>query len=148
MIFDNNLKMKLALEKHWDILLVDNILQEYLTNKPSITYKRSQNLRDILIHSHDVGQKIERAFGSKGPKWGSHGQPCGDCVACCNVDTACHFWKSQHTRQFKITHPITCSTSGVIYFATCPRGLIYVGLSSRQLAQREGTCFGHNCGPR
>lgn len=63
--------MRFALEKHWEILFADNALKEHLTKKTSITYKRSQNLRDLLVHSHHAGQKLERAFGSKGPKWGS-----------------------------------------------------------------------------
>lgn len=40
------------------------------------------------------------------------------------------------TREFHITHSITCTTKGVVYFATCPCGLIYVGLTPRELRRR------------
>lgn len=113
--------MRSALEKHWDILLVDKILQNHVSTYPSVTYRRSENLRDTSVHSHHAGEKFEKAFGSKG------------CVACGNVETGNNFWNSQHTSEYKITHHITCSTSGVIYFATCPCGLIYIGMTTRQL---------------
>lgn len=128
------IKSVLKKKKHWDILWADNILTDHLTTRPSITYRRSWNLCDMLFQSHHTGLKIERAFGSKDPRWGCC--PCGNCVACCNMDTAYTFWNSQQTREFKITHHITCNMTGVIYFALCPCGLIYVGLTTRQFRRR------------
>lgn len=48
-------EMKSALDKYWDILLADNVLNDHSTTSPSITYRRSQNLCDILVHSHHTG---------------------------------------------------------------------------------------------
>lgn len=80
---------------------------------------------------------IEKAFGSKGPKWGCC--PCGGGgvgvageVVFYNIDTAMMFWNSQRTKDYAIT----CSTSRVIYSATCLCDFIYVGLTSRVFQRR------------
>lgn len=46
------------------------------------------------------------------------------------------FCDSSKTRKYKITHTINCSTIGVIYYATCPCELLYIGLTSRKLKKR------------
>lgn len=57
-------------------------------------------------------------------------------MACCNLDTATEFSDSSGQKAYSITHTISCSTSGVVYHATCPCGLIYGGLTSRELRRR------------
>lgn len=63
-------------------------------------------------------------------------KPCGSCVACQNIETTSVFWNSGKTQDFRITHSITCTTKGAVYFAICPCGLIYIGLTSRELRRR------------
>lgn len=63
-------EMRNALSKYWDILKRNPILSQYVDNYPSNLFRRSENLRDILVRSHYRGLSPERAFGSKGPKWG------------------------------------------------------------------------------
>ncbi|XP_056414279.1 uncharacterized protein LOC130356583 isoform X2 [Hyla sarda] len=111
-----------------------NQVDQYLTEKPSFTYRRSKNLKDLLVHSHHKGQNANRLFGSKGPKWGC--KPCGGCVPCPNTETAKDFWDSSQQKKYLITYPITCNTVGVVYFATCPCNLIYIGLTCRELRHR------------
>lgn len=127
-------EMKQALAKYWDILLEDKCLKKCLPKTPSLTYKRAQNLRDILVRSHHSGPRPDQAFGSKGPKWGC--KPCGTCVACPNVEVTNKFWNSGLTKEYKITHTITCNTKNVVYFAVCPCNLIYVGLTTREFKRR------------
>ncbi|XP_056425863.1 uncharacterized protein LOC130367467 [Hyla sarda] len=122
------------LAKHWDILCLDPTLSLYLQPHPSITYKRAPNLRDMLVHSHYGGKQPPKLFGSKGPQWGC--KPCGSCVACPNILLSNSFLDSSGIKEYKITHAITCSTVGVIYYATCPCNLVYIGLTSRELKRR------------
>ncbi|XP_069816651.1 vomeronasal type-2 receptor 1-like [Dendropsophus ebraccatus] len=43
---------------------------------------------------------------------------------------------SRETKKYKIVHHITCTTERVIYQASCPCGLMYIGMTSRQLKTR------------
>ncbi|CAJ0966661.1 unnamed protein product [Ranitomeya imitator] len=113
---------------------MDKTLDKYLNNQPSITYRRAKNLKDLLVHSYHEGQTPEKAFGSKGPKWGFF--PCNDCIACPNMSRASEFLSSDGTQTYRITQHITCNSVGVIYYATCPCRKIYVGLTSRPLKIR------------
>lgn len=110
-------------------VLVDNTLKEHLIEKPSITYKRSQNLRDILVRSHHTGQKIERAFGFKGPKWGS--RPCVVILMWhVTFGTPNIHVSSKSLIQLHVIQ------AGWYIFATCPCRLSYISLTSRQLRHR------------
>ncbi|CAJ0932051.1 unnamed protein product [Ranitomeya imitator] len=131
---DKGPAMKQALEKYWPMLKMDKTLDKYLNNQPSITYRRAKNLKDLLVHSYHEGQTPEKAFGSKGPKWGFF--PCNDCIACPNMSRASEFLSSDGTQTYRITQHITCNSVGVIYYATCPCRKIYVGLTSRPLKIR------------
>lgn len=84
--------------KYWDILKKDPVLTQYVDRYPSITFRRSKNVRDLLVRSHYQGLSQERAFGSKRPKWGC--QSCGDCLAYSNIDTATHIPNSIGSREF------------------------------------------------
>ncbi|XP_077125567.1 uncharacterized protein LOC143782231 isoform X2 [Ranitomeya variabilis] len=127
-------EMRNALKKFWPLLQTDKDLKRYLPNHPSITYRRSSNLKDQLVHSYYAGPKIEKAFGSRGQKWGCF--PCKNCIACPNIDHASTFTSSDGKKTFTITQHITCNTTGVIYYAQCPCPKVYVGLTSRALKIR------------
>ncbi|CAJ0952190.1 unnamed protein product [Ranitomeya imitator] len=126
--------MRQALNKYWAILKSDQTLTRHISDTSSITYRRSKNLKDILVHSYYPGGDPNKAFGSKGPKWGFF--PCNDCIACPNMQKASGFESSDGTKNFTITQHITCNSIGVIYYAKCPCGKIYVGLTSRPLRLR------------
>lgn len=128
-----NVEMRLALRKYWDIHTSDDVVCQYLPADPSVTFKRARNLGDMLVRSH-TGTLPKNLSGSRGPRWGC--KPCGDCVACLNIELTNIFWDSNKTREYRITHTITFVTKFVVYFAVCPCGLIYVGLTSRELHRR------------
>lgn len=65
-------EMRGALSKFWDLLTIDPVLKLYLPKQPSITYRRSKNLRDSLVCSDHMGTQPEYIFGSKGSKWGCY----------------------------------------------------------------------------
>ncbi|CAJ0921856.1 unnamed protein product [Ranitomeya imitator] len=82
-------QMREALKKYWPILLTDRTLAKCLPQDPAITYRRSPNLKDQLVHSYYRGPQIEKSFTSRGPKWGFY--PCGECIACPNMLRATEF---------------------------------------------------------
>lgn len=49
-------EMRQAMQKHWDILLHDEALKEYL----STSFKWARNLKDMLVKSHHAGIGPER----------------------------------------------------------------------------------------
>ncbi|CAJ0968644.1 unnamed protein product [Ranitomeya imitator] len=123
-----------VLGKHWAVLRADDDLASCIPKHPSVTWRRSKNLKDILTKSHYVAPQVQHFSNRAGPKWGSF--QCGDCSACKFMDRAFVFNKSDNSRSFTITHNINCKTDNVIYFAYCPCGLIYIGMTTRQLRVR------------
>ncbi|XP_069815789.1 uncharacterized protein [Dendropsophus ebraccatus] len=122
------------LQRYWPVLKVDPVVGKWIPESPAITYKWAENLKDVLVRSYHKGVTVQNIFGTKGPKWGCY--PCGTCVACPNMERAVDFRSSDGSQLFKITQHITCNTVGVIYYATCPCNLIYVGLTTRKLKIR------------
>ncbi|CAJ0937392.1 unnamed protein product [Ranitomeya imitator] len=105
--------------KHWGILQSDPILKTILPDRPSITAKRSDNLRDLLVHSHYSPNEDKR----KG-------------VGCQNHVKSKDFYNPQEGRSFKIRHRLTCASKGVIYHAQCPCNKVYIGMTTRELKIR------------
>lgn len=126
--------MRKALQKHWGVLLMDDTLSQYLPKSPSITHRRADNLKDTLVKSHHIGTPPGLNLQSNKPKWGC--KKCGSCVACPNIMQTNKFWNSTKTKEFTITHNISCNTTHGVYFAICPCQLIYVGLTTRELKRR------------
>ncbi|CAJ0931799.1 unnamed protein product, partial [Ranitomeya imitator] len=54
--------MRQALNKYWAILKSDQTLTRHISDTSSITYRRSKNLKDILVHSYYPGEDPNRAF--------------------------------------------------------------------------------------
>ncbi|XP_075706647.1 uncharacterized protein LOC142741141 [Rhinoderma darwinii] len=121
--------------RFWPILLTDPDLKKHLPPKPQLTAKRSKTLGDHLVRSHYSAPSPKTyLFGSKGPTWGSFS--CGHCSICKLIVKTDTFTDSEKKRSFKIVHFINCSTTGVVYMATCPCGLSYVGMTTRELKMR------------
>ncbi|CAJ0952186.1 unnamed protein product [Ranitomeya imitator] len=127
-------RLRTAIMNAWPILKADPILVKFLPNNPSITFRRATNLRDQLTRSHYMGQGMPTFLDVA--RSGGGCAPCGRCVACPNVDKCTSFTNSDGTKQFTIRQRITCVSRYVIYYATCPCGLIYIGLTTRQLKVR------------
>ncbi|CAJ0952754.1 unnamed protein product [Ranitomeya imitator] len=125
--------MREALSKFWPIILNDPLLAKSVPPVPSITYRRAQNLKDMLVHSQYKGETTHNIFNSRGPSWGFF--PCKKCLACKNMDKAQEF-EDSHGKKIRITHNITCGTDHVIYRAICPCGLEYIGMTTRPLKIR------------
>ncbi|CAJ0937721.1 unnamed protein product [Ranitomeya imitator] len=143
--------MRDVLRKYWPLLQTDKDLVKYLPVYPSITYRRSSNLKDQLVHSYYAGPNIQKAFGSKGQKWVAspartvslaclynHWREPKSRIhnTCPNIVPASTFTSRYGKKIFTITQHITCNTTGVVYYAQCPCPKIYVGLTSRALKTR------------
>lgn len=119
---------------NWPILQIDPGLSKFIQDRPSITYRQSKNLKDLLVRSYHEGTSIQTIFRAKGPKWGCY--KCGSRIACRNIGNVKTFENSSHSTSFEIRHFINCNTKGVIYCASCPCGLLYVGFMSWKLKIR------------
>ncbi|XP_069613347.1 uncharacterized protein [Ranitomeya imitator] len=126
-------EMRKVLFKHWSVLTTDPVLKNCLSARPLMTARRCNNVKDILVHSHYVA-KIQDPFKAGKQKNGFF--PCGDCLACRNMVRSLTFTSSDGVREFRIKDHITCSTTFVVYYATCTCNLIYIGLTSRELRVR------------
>ncbi|CAJ0966697.1 unnamed protein product [Ranitomeya imitator] len=122
------------LKKYWPILHADEDLCRFLPAYPSVTWRRSKNLKDLLTRSHYVAPHRSPFSDRIGPRWGSF--QCGDCSACQCIERVFSFENSDATRTYTITHHISCTTDMVVYYAYCPCKLIYVGMTTRQLKVR------------
>ncbi|KAM4033170.1 uncharacterized protein ACNLHF_020169 isoform 1-T3 [Anomaloglossus baeobatrachus] len=127
-------EMSAIITKYWPILMPDHDLAPILTLKPAITPRRSRTLRDLIVRSHYTPHSISNPFTTLGPRCGSFS--CGYCGACPQMDRAFQFWDSSRSKTYKILQFINCRSMNVVYWASCPYGLIYVGLTTRALRVR------------
>ncbi|OCT63445.1 hypothetical protein XELAEV_18044541mg [Xenopus laevis] len=114
------------------ILEQDKDLSSVIGTKPTITFRRSKNLRDQLVHSH---------LNNKGkPTWlenktkGCH--KCGSCLACPYIEKALAYVGREDKPIYTLEHFMNCKTSGVIYVMTCQCGKRYVGKTKREFRRR------------
>ncbi|XP_069810077.1 uncharacterized protein [Dendropsophus ebraccatus] len=122
------------LHKYWPLLQQDQELKKILPMRPQITARRSPTIKDMLVKSHYVTPRSDFIFSSAGPRWGS--KPCGHCSACNQITRTEVFHSSDGSKEYRIVHHINCRSTAVVYYAVCPCGLIYVGLTSRELKIR------------
>ncbi|XP_069615983.1 uncharacterized protein [Ranitomeya imitator] len=123
-----------VLRKHWPVLLADDDVATHILDYPSVTWRRSKNLKDMLTNSHYVAPQKTFFSERTGPRWGSF--QCGNCSACQFMERTTTFGNSSGDRVFSITHFINCRTDNVIYFARCACDLIYIGMTTRELRVR------------
>lgn len=76
----NSDPIRAIVDKYWFLLTQDPILGQYVTNRPSITYRRSNSLRDLLVSSH-----FSEDCTADGEKPSTI--PCGCCTYCQYLDT-------------------------------------------------------------
>ena len=100
--------------------------------KPSrVAYKRSKNLRDILIRAKLPPKKTQRRIDGF--------KPCGGMCNMCPFASHTKFHTCNQTkRTYKINSPISCKTCGVVYKITCNKcsKFVYIGETSRPAKRR------------
>ncbi|CAJ0965458.1 unnamed protein product [Ranitomeya imitator] len=124
-------ELRKILNKHWNILKSDPILRKVIPTSPQMVAKRSQNIKDLLVHSHyDSSRNIKKRALPDGFF------PCGFCKACLNLRRTFSFSNWNGSKNYEIRKHLTCASRGVIYYAKCPCEMIYIGLTTRELKIR------------
>src|SRR5215813_2514280 len=114
------------LKKHFNILQTTNKLKDIFPVPPRVTYRRTKNLKSLLVHSK---------FGSNTAGC----SPCGSkkCINCAYMTTTDTVSSSSNGFNLKIKTHITCATENIIYLIHCKKcQLQYVGESSNSLRTR------------
>ncbi|OCT55731.1 hypothetical protein XELAEV_18004497mg [Xenopus laevis] len=125
-------KQPIRLIENWHILEQDADLKETIGDRPLITYRRSKNLRDRLIHSHynNPSKPTWLTCNIKGC------YKCGDCLACPFVRKSTTLYGRLDIEEYTIKQFINCKTMGVIYVMECKCGMRYVGKTKREFRRR------------
>ena len=118
------------IKKHFSILHTSESLKQAITNPPFIAFKRSKNLRDLLVHSRITTPASTITGNTK----------CTDKrCKCCQQTLVCTSFKSWVTgRKYNMRHYITCKTKTLIYLIQCKKcGLQYVSETEKALHMRK-----------
>lgn len=96
------------LQKHWHLLTNDDKVSPFITTQPSIAYKKSSSLRDILVHSHLATTPWILPHGTF---------KCGFYKQCPFIQTSKEFLLPIK-KWFKPRHFMNCATT-VVYLINC-----------------------------
>lgn len=112
------------------MLTQDLVLGQYVTNRLSITHRKSNSLRDLLVSSHlsDVNTSNSDEQSTI---------PCGTCAYCQYLDTRTTAIQLGGV-SWRAHHHVTCNTQGVVYLLKCPCNAFYVGKTCREFWGRIG----------
>ena len=111
--------IKAAIDKHWNILKINEKMQEIFQEKPMMAYRRNRNLGDILGQKTIYNGKVIRKDISK-----EKGN-CGPCLTrndnlCCKQIKKTTTFKSHITKKkYNIFHRVNCKSRYVIYLLEC-----------------------------
>ena len=107
-----------AIDDNWHILSINHTISEYFSEKPRITYRRNQNLGNILGRHTLKNNKIVSKFKPTQGKC----QPClsrRNNLCCKQMATTTNFTNRKTGRQFQIYHTVNCKSVHVIYLIEC-----------------------------
>ncbi|XP_056407822.1 uncharacterized protein LOC130303807 [Hyla sarda] len=126
-------EIRQILTNHWPILKTDPVVGSLVEETPRITYRRGKNLGDFLVHSlytppRGPGTWLDRKV--------SGSFKCGSCKACKYMRVSKEFLSPSTNKMYKCYDYANCKTSKVIYLATCPCPLCYVGKTMREVRRR------------
>ena len=125
--FNNHIKKILL--TNFNILMNDETTKEIFPLPPLTSYRRDQNIRDILVHTFMQSQSGSQA--------GTY--PCGAprCRTCAHVSATTIIEGPRHN--ITIREHFTCKSSNVIYCISCRRcPSLYIGETGRMLRERTG----------
>lgn len=123
-----------VLQKHWHILKSAPLISEFVSPRPLLTAKRSNNLGDLLVHSEYTRTTQKNWLSDFKISPGMY--KCGHCNICKYVHQTNVFPNPRGGADFKIKQFINCSTTRVVYTLVCPCNKTYVGKTKRPLRVR------------
>ncbi|XP_066925555.1 uncharacterized protein [Clytia hemisphaerica] len=135
--FNKNLPpIRTLLEKHWDILNINERFQDTFQQTPVIAYRRNKNLKDLLgqtsISNNKVSRKQQKLKGKCQPCLTRTGNLC-----CKQIMSTSTFTSQQTKRTYQIFHNVNCKSTRIIYLLECNKCHIqYIGKSETQFNQR------------
>ena len=100
---------------------------------PLVSYKRSRNLRDLLVHTKPVTQ---RSFTQQGAQTGTH--PCNS-LRCktCSIIVDLTTIDINASPKHQVRGYYTCQSSSIIYLISCTLcNAVYVGETGCKLRER------------
>lgn len=125
----DNRSIPYTLKQATSLLRPTPVNRRFLENRLIVAFRRSTNLRDILVHSEHPR-----------PQRKSISRPCMrfNCKICEHVVTTNHITPSKDkTRKIPIVGHNTCDSFSVIYALLCPVcGHKYIGQTGRNIRQR------------
>ena len=110
------------INKHWNLLQIDNDIKNEFIERPVIAYKRNKNLKEmigsnIIEDNVKVTPKVDAINERSGkcqPCYGKAGNLC--CIQLKNTKT----FKSDNTkRTYKIFNDVNCKSENLIYLMEC-----------------------------
>ena len=119
---------KSVIEKHWNLLQINQDLKTTFKDSPVYGYRRNKNLKDIIGQTTLRNNKVLRKNRILIPG------KCSPCRSrynnlCCRQVQSTSSFKSYQTQEiFKILHNTNCRSSNVIYLLHCNKcNIQYVG---------------------
>ncbi|CAH2329928.1 Hypothetical predicted protein, partial [Pelobates cultripes] len=124
-------EIKKILNKHWPLLLEDDILKTELPLAPQIIFRKGKSFKNVLAPSTFKNGNKENTKKSEGF------YTCGLCKSCHFKNQKFYnFCSSKTKKNFKIKEHITCNSTHVVYLLTCGCGTQYVGRTIRPVKKR------------
>lgn len=101
-------QIRAILEKYWYLLKGDAKVSKHLKDFPEITFRRSQSLRDTLVHSHYAPKSLTKTRSRCT-------RPCHKCNFCCHLYASSHI-NLPNGRLYRPNFLVTCQLK-VLYIA-------------------------------
>ena len=119
---------KSVIEKHWNLLQINEDLKTVFNNHPVYGYRRNKNLKDIIGQTTLRNNKVVRKNKTLTPGKCSPCRSRYNNLCCKQVESTTVFTSHQTQQTYKILHNTNCRSTNVIYLLQCQKCKIqYIG---------------------
>lgn len=122
-----------TVSKYWNILLLDTDLKKLLPCRSIITFSKGCSIMDYLVRSHFMAPHNEDTWLDR--KLNGY-FCCGKCKMCRFFMNSQTFRNATTGQEYIIRDFIKCKSVGVVYLATHPCPLDYIGKTQLELSRR------------
>ena len=132
-----------VVRKHWSVMIEDNPrLKRCFPSPPIVAYRRSKNLRDMLIRAKlppmvkTSKRQADRKIGFRSCSW--------QCPVCPFAKETQQHTNSKTGQSWKICSPLDCQSKNIIYKISCEKcDFVYIGETRRRLQDRAAEHKGY-----